>query len=170
MANIRKARVWLVFAVLTLLMAARVIAQDKEPQKDPPKDKKPALLDRKPLKADPKDDELRKLQIARYNEAIAELQEWNAIVERGQTSPHVLFEAAVRVTHAGLEVYDKPDDRINLLTEYVELTRMVEKVFETRAGFGVVSKADVDRATYNRIDAEIQLLKAKRSLEKPKDK
>jgi hypothetical protein len=127
-------------------------------------------LSYKPLKADPKDDELRKLQIARYNEAVEEVKGLGELVLRGVRTPDVLLDAAKHVAQSGLDVYDDHNDRIRLLTDYVELTKENEKVFEAHQNAGRVAQSDLHMARYFRIDAEIQLLKAKRAAEKPKEK
>jgi hypothetical protein len=168
----RKPLFWLALALLPLLVAGKLVAQPKPPPApvgDPPKPAK-GILAYKPLKADPKDDELRKLQIARYNEAVEEVQGLLELVLRGAKTPDIFIDAAKHVVQSGLEVYDNSGDRIRLLTDYVELAKEVEKVFEAQKESGRVSDSDLHMARYFRFDAEIQLLKAKRAAEKPKDK
>jgi hypothetical protein len=172
MVRTRWSHVWLALALLPLLTVGRLVAQTQPPPApvgDPPKPAK-GILGYKPLKVDPKDDELRKLQIARYNEAVGEVQGLLELVLRGAKTPDIFIDAAKHVAQSGLEVYDNPNDRIRLLTDYVELAKEVEKVFEAQHEAGRVSDSDVHMARYFRIDAEIQLLKSKRAAEKPKDK
>jgi hypothetical protein len=139
--------------------------------KDPPDEKNTSVWDRrKPLEANAKDDELRKLQIERYNETLVELASLIELVLRGSKTPERLFDAQKRFVQSGLEVFDKPEDRITLLTDYVAMAKDAEKVFQAQLQAGRVAQADAHLATYNRIDAEIQLLKAKRPAEKPKAK
>jgi hypothetical protein len=125
---------------------------------------------RKAIEPGPKDDDLRKLQIEKYNRTLLELPSFVELVLGGKKPPERFFDAAKRFVEAGLEVFDKPEDRIALLEDYVALTKEAEKVFQTQLQFNTVLLADVHMATYYRIDAEIQLLKAKRAAEKRKDK
>jgi len=141
-------------------------AQDK----DQPEKKLPSILDAKPLKADAKDDELKKLLIARYNAAVEEMTVRYALIQAGQADSNAAFESSQRLLLSGLELCDKPADRVTLLTQYLELTRAVEKVMDLQVQAGKGLRTDLSRALYYRIDAEIQLLKAKREAEKAKDK
>ncbi len=140
------------------------------PEKEPPTEQKVGFANRKPLKAGPKDDELRKLQIERYNEALEEARSLLELVLRGAKTPNVLSDAHKRIAQSGLEVYDKPEDRIALLTDYIASAKAMEQIFKAQFEAGRVAETDMHHATYYRIDAEIQLLKAKRAAEKPKDK
>jgi hypothetical protein len=124
----------------------------------------------KPVIANPKDDELRKLQIERYNEGLEELKSLTELMLRGTKTPERYFDAGKRFVQSGLDVFDKPEDRIALLTDYVAFAKDNENVFQTQLQGGKVAAADTHLASYYRIDAEIQLLKAKRAAEKPKEK
>jgi hypothetical protein len=171
MGRIRKSNVWLALGLLPFLTAGGLVAQPRPAAvDDPPKEKLAGILGYKPLKADPKDDELRKLQIARYNEALEQIKALHETVLAGTKTPDILFDAGKRLCQSGMEVYDDPKDRIKLLTDYVELAKDTEKTFEAQLGGGRVDTSVFHEARYFRIDAEIQLLKAKRAAEKPKEK
>jgi hypothetical protein len=156
-------------ALLTVLSSGRLVAQEKGPVPVPPGGTG-VLGKRKALEPGPKDDELRKLQIERYNQTLLEMPALVELVLGGKYGPERLFEAQKRFAEAGLEVFDKPEDRIALLEDYVTMAKEAEKVFEVQLKTGVVAAADAHLAKYHRIDAEIQLLKAKRAAEKEKDK
>ncbi len=171
MGRIPKSHVWLALALLPFLTTGELVAQPKPPPvEDPPKEKLPGILGYKPMKADPKDDELKKLQIARYNEALEQLKDLNQFVLVGTKTPDIMFDAGKRLCLSGLEVYDDPKDRIRLLTDYVELMKNVEKTFQAQLEGGRIDSSVVHEARYFRIDGEIQLLKIKRAAEKPKEK
>src|SRR5258708_19523368 len=100
-------------------------------EKAPPEEKKTTSGNRrKPLEAKPTDDELRKLQIERYNESLLELASLVELVLGGKKTPEILFDAQKRFVQSGLEVFDKPEDRISLLTDYVAMAKEAEKVFQ----------------------------------------
>jgi hypothetical protein len=153
--------------VLALVWATIVLAG---PQPDPPKEKIPALLESKPLTAGPKDDEMRKLLIARYNAALAEVKIVAGKVLAGAVNFEQLVEPSKRLVRAGVEVQDKPANQITFLEQYVELTKEFEKTAETLSKNGRIPPNDLERTRYYRLDAEIQLLRAKRAVASPKDK
>jgi hypothetical protein len=141
---------------------------------DEPAEKLPPLLAAKPLKVDPGDGELRKLLKARYNEALGEAVDFHRFrhtpfVEwRGD--PDDLYQPWQRLVRSGLVVHDKPDERVTLLTHYLELVREEEKVQQWRYDAGRVRGKELHRARYERLQAEAWLLRAKREADRVKDK
>jgi hypothetical protein len=153
---------WLSLA-LFLLPASYSAAQAPQRRPDPSGTKLPSLLTAKPVKEDPKDDELRKLLKARYNDAVGEMKVLSKMYREGRAGTDALLnEAGQRLVRAGLELYDKPAERVALLTQYVELTMLVEKVVQGRYDTGQPVARELHRARYQRLDAEIRLLRAKR--------
>jgi hypothetical protein len=147
---------------VTLLIHAALAASAPAQKLDLPERELPALLKMSPVKADPKDDALRKLLKERYNEAIGELQENYERVRAGALASDVLDESARRALHAGLELNENSADQLALLEKYVAFTKEVEMLMEVRLKTGLrATSADVHRAKYFRADAEIQLLRAK---------
>lgn len=139
-----------------------------EEQKEP-EEKPPAILKAKPVKIDAKDDELTKLLKARYNEAVAELNEHYRSVVEGRHTPDVMLDAGKRVVEAGLELIQQPSERIALLEKYVELTKIAEEVAKAQVEVRRLrSPIMLHRARYDRLDAEIQLLRTKRKLQQDK--
>jgi hypothetical protein len=160
---------WLSFSLL-LMVAGYSAAQAPPPPPDQPETKLPALLTAKPLKEDPKDDELRKLLKARYNEAVGEVKGLYAMYTAGRGTLDSFVEAGQRLVHAGLELYDKPADKVALLTQFVELTKEAEKIAQARLDAAIVPITELRRARYQRLDAEIRLLRARREAEKAREK
>jgi hypothetical protein len=139
-----------------------------KPIKGQADDKLPAVLRAKRI--DVKDDTLRKLLKERYNEAAAEVMHLRALNEVGQVTAELLFDAGQRLMTAGLELSDKPDDMVAFLSAYSELPKQAEKVFETKYVSSTLTTRELHQARYHRIGAEIQLLRAKRDMEKAKGK
>ncbi|WP_029631403.1 hypothetical protein [Zavarzinella formosa] len=145
-----------------------------EPAKEGPKGdelqkvKQLTLLNAEPVKADPKDDELRKLLKARYNEAVEEIQTRHRQFQSGRAAYGEMAETAQRLVRAGLELCDKPEEKIALLTQYVEFTKDIEAITQAGKEAAKVSPAELNRARYQRLDAEIQLLRVKRAAENAK--
>jgi hypothetical protein len=142
--------------------------QGEEP--DPPKVKLPALLSAKALAALPGDDEPRKLLKAKYNEAAGEAKSCYKEFLRGSFNRDELYGAYKRLVQAGLELADKQAERVELLARYVETTAEAEQIMQERFKVARGSIGDVHRARYERLDAEIRVLRARREPEKTKDK
>lgn len=169
---------WLLAFMLTTLIGNSA-AQAPPPQKPlaEPELKLPAILSAKPLIKDRNDDAMRKLLKARYNEALSEARDYYTYQkfasEHGPTlrsDPDHLYAMWQRVVHSGLELCDKPEEKVALLTAYLEVTRKAEKVEQERYEAGRCRIGDVNRAKYERLDVEIRLLRAKREPDKAKDK
>ena len=162
---------WLSFPLLVLL-AGDLVAQAPQPQQPPgqPQRKLPALVAAKPIKEDPKDDELRKLLKARHNEAVAEMKARYQEFLAGRATFDVVAEVAQRLVQSGLEVSDQPAERVALLTQYLEVTTEVEKIAQLRVGAATVSVTELHKARYHRLDAEIRLHRAKREAGETKEK
>jgi hypothetical protein len=151
---------------LLLVVLSSSLAQAPQPQPAQQEAKAPSLQDAKPLKEGAKDDELRKLQKARYNEALAEFQLVCDLYRFARVQDEPVVEAAQRLVRAGLEVYDKPADKIALLTEYLKITTVAEQHAHAHFKSAKTNMVPVHKARYQRLDAEIQLLRAKRETEK----
>ena len=115
------------------------------------------------------DDELRKLQKARYDEASAGLAELIVRSKDVRFSIGDLVEAQ-RVVLSGLDLYDQPKDQVAFLSQHVETLKLLENQIQDRIKGGVGQKLDLLRVRYNRLDAEIHLLRAKRQADKTKEK
>jgi hypothetical protein len=154
----------LVPTLLFLLGGLAVRAEAVPPQDQKPvgkEEKAPAVLTAKPLKIEAHDDELHKLLKERYNAAVAELQARSEEVKSGHGSIEQLFDAARKVLRSELSLSDKPADRLAVLEKHLELEHAAEKVATTRHQAGKLNDAELAAARYLRIDAEIQLLRAK---------
>ncbi len=160
---------WASFSLL-LMLAGYSAAQAPAARPDQTDAKAPAFLEAKPLKEDPKDDELRKLLKARYNEALAAAQGYRTLYQSARVSFHDLGEAQQRLMQAGLELCETPADKIALYTRLVELDKNVEEVAKARMDAARGTEAELHRARYQRLDAEVQLFRAKREADKAKGK
>jgi hypothetical protein len=160
-------------------LASSLPAQEPPTEKpsDKPRVKLPTLLSAKPLKVDPKDDELRKLLKARYNEVLAEARDFYAFEEFAKhnaiewyLTQEDRYRMLQRVVQAGLEVYETPSDGIALLGQYLEEARRLENRAQARYRAQRCRLGDLNRARYERLDAEIRLLRAKREADKARGK
>jgi hypothetical protein len=137
---------------------------------EPPLPPEPAILKAKPLKPAPGDDELRKLLIARYNVAVAEMQARYAEIAAGRANFDIAVEAARHLVDSGIELTDKPAEQLAFREKFLELAKEVERIIEAQVEAGKTGLAELEKARYLRLDAQIQLLKAKRMAAKRQPK
>jgi hypothetical protein len=128
----------------------------------------PALLSAEPRKPAPGADELQKLLIARNNAALTELQARGQELQAGRITLDVLLDAARRWRDSALELSEKPAEQMAIRAQILDLAQYIEAVHEAKVNAGTAKIADMAMARYFRIDAEIQLLKLKQKMEKPK--
>jgi len=112
----------------------------------------------------PGDDELQRLLIARFNEAVKELRAATAMYRMGAGTFDSVITSAGHVLHAGLELGDKPADQIAMLEGYLEYAKQLEaqvkSLYDSASRGGESDK--MYQATYLRLGADIELLRAKR--------
>jgi hypothetical protein len=131
--------------------------------------KPPRLLAARPLSTTGQSDKLRRLVRERYNAALEEARErYRQMREVPKFDPDKAFSAFRRLLAAGVLAADTGRDRIQFLEAYLELARGFEKVLEKISGAGAEMAAERAHARYMRIDAELQLLRARRDLSGPK--
>jgi len=106
------------------------------------------------------DDELLKLLKARYNEALAEMSLHHKYMRMGRGA--LPEEAGQRLLRAGLDLYERPEERVTFLEQYVEFAKSCEQQIDMRVEIGVAGMEEAHRARYVRIGAEIDLLRARR--------
>jgi hypothetical protein len=129
----------------------------------------PALYKIKPLS--PKDDELRKLQVERYHAAMALVSAYYRQFMVGTATPGggspfgPLFEAEKLFMNSRLDLVEKPEEEIAVREDWVKATKKFEEIGKvySDAGKGILALL---QARHERSDADIQLLKAKRKLQK----
>jgi hypothetical protein len=129
-----------------------------------------SVLDDKPIKIVKGDDEERQLLKERYNVSLSGLQ---ARIKLYQVSPDVsaasVFDAAQRTLAAELDLCTTPAERVTVREKQLEVARELERMHKDLYEAGRVSRADMELAVYHRIDAQLQLLRAKKAAEaKPK--
>jgi hypothetical protein len=122
----------------------------------------PAILKAKAIEPQPGDDELRKLLIARHNSAVAEMAARYKEFTAGRSTLDVLVEVGRRLVDSGLELNDKPAEQLALREKFFDLAVEVEKVQNARFAAGRIGSGDLESAHYLRLDAEVQMVKAKR--------
>lgn len=165
----------LLCVLLTAAAVPPLLGQQPQKPPDKPEIRLPPLLTSKPLKEDAKDDDHRKLLKARYNAAVGELKslyqddEWVTYYGEPRLGGQDGFYGPwLRVVRAGLELFETLAEKIDLLTQYIEAAKEVEKIQVLRFEMGRTTSGALQRARFERLDAEIQLLRLKREADKAK--
>jgi hypothetical protein len=129
------------------------------------------VADRK-LDVNDQDDPHTKLLKQRYNAAQSELRGRYIFWLQSVGTVDKVFETAARVIAARLEVESPAADRLALLKEKVEFARVVEKQADVSRKNLRGAQRDIDLmcATYFRLDAEVELLRAQRAAKQPSEK
>jgi hypothetical protein len=134
-------------------------------------DKLTSILDASPMQPAKGDDELHKLLKERYNAALDEVQvrlKQFRDVRAGNLND--LGQAARRLLDARLELCANAAERVPVYEQHLEMARTVEKIQKARYDTGQASAADWHQARFQRLDVEIQLLRAKKAADtKPKE-
>ena len=125
---------------------------------DPPKAGKVSTRSAKPMAAADGDDELRKLQVARYNTLLAEIRERDKDRRDPVGRPSADEVRRMIVAWSALD----PAVEIPLREELVEVLRREEQFYEKAVKDGTTPRWTLERKRYNRLDAEIELLTARR--------
>jgi hypothetical protein len=158
--------------ILAALVYSTVIGRlwaeptEKEPKKDPPGP--PAFLTAKPLEITRGDDEMRKLIKRLYNyRQVLTLEHYKAYRGYNEHRCDVLLESSRRLLRAGLDIYEKPDERVEFLKHMEELADKVTTIMVDRPRI-----APLDREKWGefKIELEIEILKAKKAAAKQGDR
>jgi hypothetical protein len=166
--GIRRKSYWLGLALLVALTAT--VYSQKQPTGTQPESaedvaKVSALLDAEPLTRAPGDDELRWHMKQRLNAALQVLQVSSQQFKTGVPGvdqPELQsrsIAAAHRVAACQLDLAQNQQERIEALERMVALTRQQERFCSANAAAGIISTVVLDVARYERLDAEVNLLK-----------
>jgi len=154
------------------LLLLTVLVSPTSAQRRPPETPRvgqeplPALLERTSRKAAGDADELQKLLVERYNEAVKEVANLNRLAGiRTARNDASLVDAVRRLVEAEMDLTSKREDRLTLLKEYIEFLKRAEQQTELMlraGGAGGMTESDLSRLRYARLSAEIRLLRTKR--------
>lgn len=126
-------------------------------------DKLVSLLGAKPLKPGADADDLQKKLVERYNTGVRIYELQLAAFKLGRATASQLIQGGKLVLDAELALKDKPADRVVVLEKIVTLAQMNESVVELLVNVGTANPAALETARYERIGAEIELLKEKKA-------
>ncbi|MFL5240686.1 MAG: hypothetical protein ACJ8FY_01140 [Gemmataceae bacterium] len=130
----------------------------------------PALFKAIPLTK--RDDELRKLQIERFEAAKEQVRSLYLMIVvgsapgAGQAAVVFHLEPTRQLLDSRLDLVENPEDEIAVREDFLKIAKENEKISKRNLETGRSNVAEVAKMRYARADAEIQLLKAKRRLKK----
>ena len=113
--------------------------------------------------AELKDDDppLLRLKKERFNAALREAKARIDLYARGLTRLPELIEAGERLFGAEIDLYDKGDQKAQVLESQLDVYIEAEANLEKRVKEGLATQADLERLRYNRYSVEIALFNAK---------
>jgi hypothetical protein len=108
------------------------------------------------------DDDLRKLQVGRYNAALGMIK-WRSKKYRNELGDiHEWYDEFAFLRDARLDLCRTPAERIVFLEHALEVAKENERNMELAARVDEWANADLELARYGRLGDEIALLKARR--------
>lgn len=108
-------------------------------------------------------EKLRTLLEARYASASKLLDLEERRLQQGVTTLGRVCEAARWVRDAAVELPAPVEERVAILSKYVELARRLEESVNRAVERGAVAEVDGETARYLRLDAEVALLRMRES-------
>jgi len=114
-----------------------------------------------------KDDDapLVRLKKERFNAALNEAKARFDLYKRGLTRVPELIEVGERLFGAEVELYDKPEEKAQVLERQLDVYREAESNLEKQVKEGMATQADLERLRYNKLSVEIDLFNVKNTHE-----
>jgi hypothetical protein len=109
------------------------------------------------------DDEMQALLNARFDSATKALRAERIKLDNGKSTFEAVYQAARRVRDAEVELSTTPDGQITALTKHVALMLQFERDAAKRIDTGALAPGDAEAPRYWRLNAEVELLRAKRA-------
>ena len=110
-----------------------------------------------------KDDDapLVRLKKERFNAALSEAKARFDLYKRGLTRVPELIEVGERLFGAEVELYDKPEEKAQVLERQLDVYLEAESNLEKQVKEGMATQADLERLRYNKLSVEIDLFNVK---------
>ena len=110
-----------------------------------------------------KDDDppLLRLKKERFNAALNETKARFDLYNRGLTRIPALIEVGERLFSAEVDLYDKPEEKAQVLQRQLDIYTDAEANLEKQVKEGLATQADLERLRFNRLSVEIDLFNVK---------
>jgi hypothetical protein len=110
------------------------------------------------------DSQLLRLKKERFNAALNEAKARFDLYKRGLTKLPDLIEVGQRLFSAEVALYDKPEDRVRVLQQHLDVYSEAEGNLERHVKQGLATQADLEQLRYNKASVEIDLLTTKNTI------
>lgn len=157
---------WISFLIVMTIFwgGAYLLAAQRPSPRGQVYDKAIALVNSAPLVPAAGDDDLRKLQVERYNTALAMIRWRYKECQTNIRDYKELYDLFRILIAARLDLCRKPAERIVVLDQFLEIAREGERNMEIAARGDVWANADLELSRYGRLGLEIELLKVRREV------
>ena len=163
MRKISPIREWRwVLAALILMPVLQPCAQAQQPRKLSPKVLEVLNMPLLEIKED--EDPIVRIKKERFNAALKEAQARFDMYKHGLTKSPDLIEVGERLFGAQVDLYDKPEDRVRVLQQQLDVYNEAESNLEKQVKEGLAPDADLEHLRYNKASLQIELLTARKSL------
>jgi hypothetical protein len=113
------------------------------------------------------EDPILRLKKERFNAALQEAKARFDMYKLGLTKSPDLIEVGERLFGAQVDLSDKPEDRVRVLQQQLEVYNEAEANLEKQVKEGLAPEADLDHLRYNKTSLEIELLTTRKNLAQP---
>ena len=124
-----------------------------------------AVINGPPVELKDDDPPLLRLKKERFNAALNEAKARFDLYKRGLTRIPELIEVGERLFTAEVDLYDKPEEKAQVLQRHLDVYSEAEGNLEKQVKDGLATQADLERLRYNRLSVEIDLLGVKKAQE-----
>jgi hypothetical protein len=120
-----------------------------------------AVLNEPTLELKDDDAPLVRLKKERFNAALKEGKARLDLYSRGMTRIPDLIEIGQRLFSTEADLYDKPDEKAEVLQRQLDVYTEAEASLEKKVKDGWATQADLERLRYDKVSVEIELFNAK---------
>ena len=166
MRKISRIREWRwVLAALVLMPALQPSSHAQQARKLSPKVLEVLNMPLLEIKED--EDAILRLKKERFNAALQEAKARFDMYKLGLTKSPDLIEVGERLFGAQVDLYDKPEDRVRVLQQQLDVYNEAESNLQKQVKEGLAPEADLDHLRYNKTSLEIELLTTRKDLAQP---
>jgi hypothetical protein len=120
-----------------------------------------AAVNTPPMELKDDDAPLLRLKKERFNAALNEAKARVDLYNRGFTRVPDLIEVSERLFGAEVDLYDKPEEKAQVLQRHLDVYSEAEANLEKQVKEGLATEADLERLRYNKVSVEIALFNVK---------
>ena len=121
-----------------------------------------AVVNAPPVELKDDDPPLLRLKKERFNAALNETKARFDLYKRGLTRIPELIEVGERLFAAEVDLYDKPEEKAQVLQRQLDVYTEAEGNLEKQVKQGLATQADLERLRYNKLSVEIDLFNVKK--------